>query len=206
MNFISVYLFCFLVFIVWLRYEQRKINKYEQKVSDEFWAREEQANRTRKKDISHLPLLHIDESEIPLTSVTTEEIEHNLKQIRQIIKKPMLDLSEYSNTDLKLAYGVANFNTLSEYDETYNLFLVSLTNLARSYRREKLWEAAEKTYRLALSYGSKKLCDYTELASVLLELDAPEQVSELIQQVEQSDYPRRESLAQALRETLSTYQ
>ena len=60
-----------------------------------------------------------------------------IDHIRKIIKSPMLDLSEYSNTDLKLAYGVGNFKVLCEYDENFNHFLLALTNLAQMCIRDR---------------------------------------------------------------------
>ena len=206
MNFFPVYLVCFIIFIVWLNYEQRKHEKEDQKASDEFWAREEEANNTRKKDISHLPLLQVNLSDIPCVDSPDEEIEYNMGRIDKIIQSPMLDLSEYTNTDLKLTYGVANFNLLSEYDENYSHFLIALTNLARAYARHGYTETAIDTYQLALEYGSQKVSDYKELASLFLKLEKPEAVSALIHQTERSSHPHKESVVLALRETLVSYQ
>ena len=206
MNFFPVYLVCFIIFIVWLNYEQRKHEKEEQKASDEFWAREEEANNTRKKDISHLPLLQVSVSDIPHIDTPDEEIEYNMGRIEKIIQSPMLDLSEYTNTDLKLEYGVANFNLLSEYDENYSHFLIALTNLARAYARQEHTQTAIDTYLLALDYGSQKISDYKELAALFLQQEKPEEVNALIQSTEQSSHPHKDSVIQSLRETMASYQ
>lgn len=202
MNFIPVYLICFLIFIVWLFYEQRKSQKQDQKNSDEFWAREAEANRTRKKDISQLPLLHVQESEIPLAKTENASVLYYIDHIRDLIKTPMIDLSEFSNTDLKLAYGVGNFKQLSEYDENFNHFLLALSNLALSYTEAGFLPEAQDTYRLAFYYGSRKVSDYTGLADVYLRMGQPEHISELIQEVEAGNHPRKDSVIQALREVL----
>ena len=47
---------CFLIFIAWMHYKKRKATKQQEKESSLFWEREEEANHTRNKDISHLPL------------------------------------------------------------------------------------------------------------------------------------------------------
>lgn len=206
MKYIIVYLICFFIFLAWLFYEQHKRQKAEKKVSEEFWAREEEANRTRKKDISHLPLIQVEESEIPVTDTSDEAINYYIGQLRQIIKEPMIDLSDYSNTDLKLAYGVGNFKTLSDYDEKFNTFLIILSNLARSYSRASLFDKARDTYQMAFRYGSKKVSDYTELAETYLKLDQPDQVSQLIAEVDAGEHPRKESIIESLRTVLSHYQ
>ena len=153
MKFILIYFVCFCIFCAWLFYEQRKSQRQQKKASDDFWAREALANSTRKKDISDLPLIRVEEKEIPFIETQEESIITYIGQLRQIIQEPMADLSDYSNTDLKLAYGVANFKTLSEYDENFNTFLVTLTNLARSYERNGYHEQARDTYLTALRHG-----------------------------------------------------
>lgn len=206
MNFVPVYLICFLIFIIWLFYEQRKTQKQEKKASDEFWAREAEANNTRKKDISHLPLLCVKESELPRIHTENESVLYYIDHIREIIKTPMIDLSEYSNTDLKLAYGVGNFKLLSEYDENFSNFLLALTNLARACTEAGLLPEAESAYRLAFHYGSQKVADYVGLAQVCLQMEQPERVAELIQEVEHSAHPRKDSIIRSLQEVLINYQ
>lgn len=110
----------------------------------------------QEKDISHLPILHVEESELPVITTENESVLYYIDHIRKIIKSPMLDLSEYSNTDLKLAYGVGNFKVLCEYDENFNHFLLALTNLARACTEAGLYSEAEQTFLLAFHYGSQK--------------------------------------------------
>ena len=118
----------------------------------------------------------------------------------------MIDLSEYSNTDLKLAYGVGNFKTLSDYDENFSNFLLILTNLARTCAQAGLDADARDCYETALRYGSRKLTDFEELAQVYLKLDQPELVGQLIASVSEGDYPRKDTIIGRLRDVLATYQ
>ena len=181
MNFIPVFLICFVIFVLWMFYEQRKSQNKDKEASDAFWERERMANQTRKKDISHLPILHVEESELPV--ITTEN----------------------TNTDLKLAYGVGNFKVLCEYDENFNHFLLALTNLARACTEAGLYSEAEQTFLLAFHYGSQKMTDYTSLADVYLHLEEPEKISALIRNVEDGSLPHKEALIQALEQKLMAY-
>lgn len=113
---------CFLIFIAWMHYKKRKATKQQEKESSLFWEREEEANHTRNKDISHLPLFTPDITRIPWEGAQNDTILHYLDALRHLIESPMMDLSEYTNTDLKIAYGIGNFQTLSTYDETYQNF------------------------------------------------------------------------------------
>lgn len=202
---IIVYMICFCIFAAWLFYEQRKSQKMDDKASEDFWSREQRANSTRNKDISQLPLLQADVSEIPDAGSDDESVIYYIGLLRENIKQPMIDLSSYSNTDLKLAYGVGNFKTLCGYDENYHAFLQNLTNLALAYSQAGLYEPAAESFRLALRFGSQKVSDYTGLAKAYLSLDEPEKVSALIRETESGDYPRKSSIVTALREVLSTY-
>lgn len=206
MNFVPVYLICFVIFLAWLFYEQRKSQRLDKKRSDEFWAREAEANNTRKKDLSQLPLLHVQESEIPLADTDDESVLSHIGRIRDLIRRPMADLSEYTNTDLKLSYGVGNFKLLSEYDENFSNFLLALSGLAEAYTGAGFLTEAQDTYRLALYYGSQKVRDYTNLAQLYLRTEQPEQVAALMQEVETGMHPHKDSILQALREVLIHYQ
>lgn len=194
-----------LLFGAWLFLSHKRNQRLEDQARQEFWDRENLANQTRNKDISGLPLLHVEQSEIPAPSTDDEAIVYCIGQLHNIIKEPMIDLSAYTNTDLKLAYGVGNFKTLSDYDENFNNFLINLTNLARACTRASLHETAKEAYLLALRYGSAKLSDYQELARTYLALDQPEQISRLIQQTENGNLPRKDSIVRSLREILSDY-
>ncbi len=205
MKFILIYFVCFCIFCAWLFYEQRKSQRLQKKASDDFWAREALANSTRKKDLSDLPLIRVEEKEIPFIETQEESIITYIGQLRQIIQEPMADLSDYSNTDLKLAYGVANFKTLSEYDENFNTFLVTLTNLARSYERNGYHEQARDTYLTALRHGSRRAGDYEELAKVWLELGRRDEVKALIRRLEESGHPRRDGIISKLDQVLADH-
>lgn len=205
MKFILIYFVCFCIFCAWLFYEQRKSQRQQKKASDDFWAREALANSTRKKDISDLPLIRVEEKEIPFIETQEESIITYIGQLRQIIQEPMADLSDYSNTDLKLAYGVANFKTLSEYDENFNTFLVTLTNLARSYERNGYHEQARDTYLTALRHGSRRAGDYEELAKIWLELGRRDEVKALIRRLEESSHLRRAGIISTLNQVLADH-
>ena len=206
---IPVFIIIFIIFIVWTQYEMKKSSKKNKEIEDAFLAREEEANHAPKQDISGLPLLSFDENEIPQPEdgmfTDEDDIMTYLRELKALIKEPMIDLSEYSNTDLKLKYGVANFTTLSDYDENYSSFLLLLTNLARGYARRELYELSENTYKFALKCGSVKLHDYTGLAEVYLATDRPEEINALIAEIENSDMQRKDGVISELKKILAKY-
>ena len=197
---------CTLVFCAWLAYEKNKHTRLQRAESKKFWQREEQANHTRNKDISQLEYFSVDSSTIPSNTYNSQQIELAKNQIFTDLEKKMIDLSGYSNTDLKLAYGVGNFSLLSTYDANYNTFLLHLSQLATAYRDEEYWDDAENCYHLCLKLGSQKISDYTGLAKTYLATDRPEEVSALISEISNSTMKRKASILKYLRNCLATYQ
>ena len=206
---IPVFIIIFIIFIVWAQYEMKKSSKKNKEIEDAFLAREEEANHAPKQDISGLELLSFNEDDIPVPPegmfTDEDDIMTYIRELRRLIREPMIDLSEFSNTDLKLKYGVANFTTLSGYDENYSSFLLLLTNLARGYARRELYELSEKTYKYALSCGSIKLHDYTGLAEVYLATDRPQEINAMVDEIMAGDTPRKEGIVNELRKVLAKY-
>lgn len=191
---------CFLIFCAWLHYEKGKSQRKHDAESRKFWAREEKANHTRNKDISHLPLFRFDGSRIPMPDSKDENVIYYQNRTRASLEQPMMNLSGYTNTDLKLSYGTGNFNTLSSYDQNFNEFLMNMSNLAKAYCRAELYEDAASVYRLCIESGSDKSTDYRALAETYCRLGTPYKIDELITEVERSDLPRRETLINHLRD------
>lgn len=190
---------CFLIFIVWMHYENRKSNKKQAQASQEFWQREEEANHARNRDISDLPMFVPAQNDIPFPETTDENVLYYQKRVRDSLELPMMNLSKYSNTDLKLAYGVGNFKTLSEYDANFNNFLMNLSNLGSAYHTIGLYEEAADIFRYCLTSGSEKARDYKALADAYVSMGCSGRISELITEVERSELPRKSTLVENLR-------
>ena len=61
----------------------------------------------------------------------------------------MLDLTEYSNTDLKLKYGAANLDELSKYEQNY----VSMIRKIPIYARQLFDAGYTKEAQKLLEFG-----------------------------------------------------
>lgn len=122
----------FVVFLLWLQYEIKKHSRYDDKKQKEYWAREREANSTRKKSMDDLVFITLPLETFPMDIMTEDEkiVEYH-ETIRHLSKEKIVNLTGISNTDLKLKYGVANLPVLSQYDQCY-------THLARTLQ---LWAA-----------------------------------------------------------------
>ncbi|TAH71550.1 MAG: hypothetical protein EWM47_04330 [Anaerolineaceae bacterium] len=139
-NFISISLL--IIFVLWLNYEIGKNNRLSNKSKDEFWKKESQANTTRKVDISGLDYISIPLDRLPMEDNPDKTINSYRNTILSHSDKKILNLSGFSNTELKLKYGAANINLLSEYDNNYTV-LVSILHKwgERLYINDYLKEA-----------------------------------------------------------------
>ena len=113
-----LFFLCFIVFVLWLRVKMNRTNSGTNIDSEAFWEREEKANFARSKDISTLSYLNVSETELPFSNSTEDEQEAYLEgEVKKFLNKKMINLSAFSNTELKEQYGIANLDTLSEYDQ-----------------------------------------------------------------------------------------
>ena len=155
------FLAIFIVFCLLLTFYIRKNDTAQQKVQDEFWEKERMSNAVRKKDISKLDYITIPLDKIPVKLETSTE-----KAIFSLAEKPMLNFVGMSNTDLKLAYGTANLDILTEYENNFLEYVALLPDYAT-----ELIEAGEKeTARMLLEFAVSVNADSRKIDNLLLQL------------------------------------
>ena len=116
----------FVVFLIWLKYEIKKHSRYDDKKQKEFWAREQEANSTRKKSLDGLTFITIPLETFPMDIMVSDEaIKEYHETLLHLSEEKIVNFTGISNTDLKLQYGVANLPVLTHYDQCY-------THLART--------------------------------------------------------------------------
>ena len=119
------FLIIFAIFLIILNVTIRKNDSKQNKCEEDFWEQERQANFARRKDISNLQYLTIPIEKIPHNLHTqAEEILVNLSNCK------MLNLAGITNTELKLTYGAANLEELSEYDDNFTRFVQAVSTYA----------------------------------------------------------------------------
>ena len=94
-----------------------------------FVQREAEANSVRKADISNLDYLYIDLDRLPTDAALSCDLSDEIDELRALSNKKILNLSAYTNTDLKLMYGPANLDTLSDCDLNYTALIRCLDKI-----------------------------------------------------------------------------
>lgn len=197
----------FIIFIIWFQYEKRKNTKIVEQEERSFWLREEASNNARKKDISELPYITIPDNAFDdiFGASSDDDILALEQSLRNMSHAKMIDLSEYSNTDLKIYFGVGNFGDLSSYDQNYQNFLNELTSYGKALLAHQHPHHALAAFSLCLTLGSDRSIDYISMGRCYRDLDRPEDIVELINSVKESDLQFKNCIVSELAEVLSSY-
>lgn len=112
--------FCLvMLFVIWFTYERKK-NATDYSKSKSFWERERSAAYVPKKSMDDISFIEFTEDLIPAAAPEdSDELKAVIEDFQRLVGARICDLSEFSNTDLRLKYGTANFNDLSVADNNY---------------------------------------------------------------------------------------
>jgi hypothetical protein len=135
------------------------------KEKQKFWSRESEANSVRRKDISNLDYILIPADDLPLDTLSAKTRD----TLISLSGEKILNLSAYSNTDLKMMYGPANLDELSHCDDNFTLLIRTLhkagAELAESPETE---DTAIKFLEYSVSIGSDMSSTFELLGQLYL--------------------------------------
>ena len=186
MHFILPY---FIIILIVIQLYLKKSTRSGSERSKKYWEREQKANSTRKQDISSLNYIKWDDA-LPAidNNLTLADILNNSPEalkaynnIQTLKTEPMLNLSEYSNTDLKLKYGVANLDTLTQYEDNYTSFIKSLSELGHILIEHKDISDATAFLEYAVKIGSDIRLTYADLYALYSETGNASKIRQLRQ-------------------------
>lgn len=158
---VSFFILCYLVW----RAVSRS-NRLHRESKQNFLERESEANSVRKADISTLSYVEIPLAELPVSVLTQNGHPNYADALQRLACKKILNLSMYTNTDLKMMYGPANLDTLSACDEAFTELIQLLQTIADTLVTDGQPDAAEAFLRYAISIGSDLTTSYTLLATL----------------------------------------
>lgn len=199
-----IFFICFIVFIIWLRVKTKQGEKIST-WNEEYWQKEKEANFARKKDLTNLEYITVDQARLPFRDDCPEEEQDICTDLKQVLTQPILNLSDMSNADIKLTYGIANFETLSVYDQNYTRLIRTLNRWGTFCYEQENTAHAKQILEYAIELGSDISTTYTTLAKIYLQEDTIEKIQSLADQIEQTDSFMKESIKKKLLEIIRTY-
>lgn len=168
-----------ILFVLWFQYEKRKSSKEEMAERKAFISREREANLARKQDISNLDYITLTEKDLPLEKGADEVLNQYIDTYLSFLPKKMINLSHYSNTELKEKYGLTNLNALSEYDENYYSLIKLLNDWGQYLLNGNFLKEAALVLEYALQIKSEIGSSYVSLAKVYQKLSCPDKITQV---------------------------
>lgn len=179
-------LLIFAIFCFWVWYESHKTVDKFNKEKEAFWERERLANNVRRKPIDHLDYIRLPENLPYELHPENDDVSACVRIIKGLSGEKILNLTGYSNTDLKLEYGTANISLLSMYDQNYTTLVTTLQKWA-----DLLLDLGEEVEAIKLmEFAVSTKCDigktYRLLAKHYISEGHPEKVQELIATIDET--------------------
>lgn len=175
----------FIILLAIFQFFLRKNSKKHEELNKDFWKREREANTVRRKDISGLSYITIPDS-LPMSDCNDAVIKA-LNNFYAFKGKKMLNLTGKSNTDLKTAYGAANLDALSEYDDNCTQMLKSIIPLATELNKSGLTDEAAAYLEFGISCRTDITQNYTMLAEYYASKGNKDKIQHLVSVAESLD-------------------
>ena len=161
----------FTVFVIFALFTFVFMNRTSNNFSKEkeaFLEKEREANSVRKMPITDLDYISVDLSKLPNIETEDEYINERLHTLQVLSEEDtkIVNLSHYTNTELKMKYGVANLTLLTEYDQNFTNLCRCLYELGKRFYELGNLEAAKSYLEYGIACGTDLKLHYTLLADI----------------------------------------
>ncbi len=187
-----------LLFLVLLSIRLHKLNAKREQEESEFWEKERQANITPAKDISNLRYITIPIEKFPLNFSDDKEVIQIENELKELSTHKLLNLTRVTNTDLKLTYGVPNFETMSKIGDDYDRVTVLLNKYAEALMEAGRTDDVITVLEFAVGTGTDISESYTMLANCYKQKALDTKLDILKNQVEQSSLYFKDSILEKI--------
>lgn len=184
----------FLIFLIWLTFRIKSLDAKQEKTQKDFWDRERAANITPAKDISNLRYITIPIEKFPLNFTDDPKVLEIENELQELSTHKLLNLTGKSNTDLKLEYGVPNFDTMTKIGEDFDRVCVLLNSYAKILKEAGLHTDALEVLEFAVGVGSDISETYTLLADYYRENGQDQKLEFLKSKVSSSEMLLKDSI------------
>ncbi len=190
-----------IIFCMVINHNVRKSRKIQATEEKRYQERERLANQTRRKPLDGLDYIKIPLERLPMHLLEEDEkVTECLRMIQELSQHPIVNLTGFSNTDLKLEYGTANITVLTEYDQNYTLLVSTLQQWADLLYRAEQTEAARDILEFAVNIHTDVSRTYAVLSDIYIKNGQRDKIPELMNTAESLISLNREVILHHLRE------
>lgn len=196
------FLASFIALAIYISFTIKRHAKMRKNNETSFWERESQANSVRRKPLDGLSYVNI-----PLESFPTHLLNNNpevmdcIELTESLTSQKIVNLTGWSNTDLKLEYGTANITDLSEYDQNYTLLVRTLQKWADALLDAGYGKEASVLMQFAVDTRTDISRTYYRLADYWISIGESFRVEDLIRTAEGLRSSSRDSIVRRLKQT-----
>lgn len=185
----------FVTFLVWLSIKLRQSNKKD----DSFWQREAEANNVRKQTLDNLDYITIPIDSLPFFYGIDKNLEELQNTITSLSSCTIVNLSNYTNTELKLMYGPGNLTDLTEYDQNFTLLVRTLHKWGEQLSSLGYEKEAIQVLEYAVSIKSDVTAGYLLLGKLYLKQGQPQKLDTLLSAAASLDTLLKDNLIKQLK-------
>lgn len=197
------FLASFIGFILIISFSMKRQKNRNLAKENAFWERERRSNSVRRKSLDGLDYISI-----PLDQLPTHLLDDNptvqecIDIISNLSSQKVVNLTGFSNTDLKLEYGTANITELTEYDQNYIILIRTLQKWADALIAAGHTKEATVLMEYAVSTNTDVSRTYYCLADYWLSQGETAQVERLIGIAEKLKSSNKNIIVKKLKEKL----
>ncbi|HHX56310.1 MAG TPA: hypothetical protein GX705_08175 [Clostridiales bacterium] len=196
-----IFIVSILVINLFLYMRNSKTNKSMEQIRDDFWTKERKANLTTRKTISDIDYIKIPINDLPIVAQTNDsELAYIQSKIIKLSKEPIANFTGYSNTDLKLKYGVGNINHIIECDTNFTAFATLMYEWGLYYYNQKQYQKAQQILEIAINQKSDVSKSFTLLAEIYIDSGQSDKIDTLIQIAQTLDTMVKNKIIESLKE------
>lgn len=192
-----------IILIFWFNVARIRISKKAARKKEGFWEKEQEANRTRKQSLDTLDYIYLPLKELPFMETDDDTLNEIQDEIRRISEKKIVNLTGFSNTDLKLKYGAPNLDTLTQYDENFTTLARLLYRWGTRLHELCFDKEAVFILELGISYATDIRAHYVLLANLYIREGRKSDIQNLISRAAELNSLNKNPIIRSLQELLN---
>jgi len=189
-----------IIFVLVIFHNVRKSRNQIALEEQSFWEKERKANEVRRKSLDGLDYIKIPLDKLPMHLLENDpKVAECLHIINELSLQPIVNLTGFTNTDLKLEYGTANISVLTEYDQNYTLLASTLQQWADLLYTQNYTAQVRQILEFAVSTRTDVSRTYDMLSDIYVANGESNKINDLVTTAETLNSLNREVILRHLK-------
>lgn len=172
-----------IIFIFVLTFFIRRSNRIQDEDYETFWEREKRARLVPPKDLGTIAYLNVPIEKFSFGSLADSSVQDMEREIEAISKKPLLNLTGKTNTELRETYGAPNLEAMKEIGDDFDRLTVLLTDYAQALFDAELIDEAIPVLEYSIFIKTDVSKSYTLLGDCYFKKGQARRIETLKEQV-----------------------